>query len=796
MPLATEQPEVKARAGFPFAELGRELRFAARALRRTAMFTGITILSLGLGLALAATTLAITNAYLLRALPFPEGHRLFHVRYAPPGPYEPRGMAALDWDALGDIVEATIITGGEAVYLGERDALRFVRASRVSPGFMTGLRIRPVLGQAFSEQDFKPGSAPVALLGHALWRDAFNSDPSIVGREIRVTPENRTSTAAIEMLVPMQARARAYMIRLREGVPVALAEQRITAAARAAGSDFRPDWAGVQLDAVHDRYVEELRPLLIGINAATALVFVLVCANVAILVLLRALRRRKEMAVRLALGAGRSHLWRLLLAEAAWICAGALTLGVALTAGSLHTVAPIIEARLGRPPPAGPAQIGVDFNVLLMIGGVGTAVALSLAFLPLLASRRRQLAGALGRTGHGATDAPAMRRLRSTLVAIEVAGALVLLAGGGLMLRSVWNLVRSDLGFDAEHVARASVMLPPAYREPAAQAAFWDKLGQRLAVALPSSALGSSFPPFYESHPRRLEADASDGTELSIGGLTVGANYFAVHGIALRQGREFTLADRAGAEPVAVVSESLARQLWPEGSALGRRLRAVEVSEPNTPLGPWRTIIGVARDVRQTYGDTDWRDVYFPFLQSPTRFGSVQVRTDRGGALPLSRLAALVAEIDPFVRVGEPQLLAALDQQFARARFMTNLLGAFAGFGTLLALLGLYGVTAYAVQQREREVAIRIAVGASHRAVVRLFLRQGGVVLAFGIGLGVLAAAAAGRVLASQVHGVQPLDPLTLVVAAAALALLGLAATWWPARRAAQADLLTVLKEE
>ena len=593
----------------------------------------------------------------------------------------------------------------------------------------------------------------------------------------------------------MRTPARAYMVRLRAGVPVALAEQRITTAAKAVGSDFRPGWTGVHLESVHTRYVAELRPLLLGIGAAAGLLLILVCTNVAILVLLRALGRQKEVAVRVALGAERRHLLRMLIAEAGLVCAAALALGLVLTMAALRTLEPVIEARLGKPPTSGPSTMAVDSTVVLMIGGVGLLIAISMAFIPLVSSRRRELAVTLRRGGHGATDGMAMRRLRSTLIALEVAGAFMLLAGGGLMIRSVLNLVRVDLGFDAEHVARIGVVLPASYREPLTLSQFYEALAERLGGASPSSPVSSAFPPFYELNKRPLESDASNGGDLSIGVLPVGGGYFAVHAIAVRQGREFTPADRLESQPVAIVSESLARELWPNSSAIGRRLRTTDESI-EAPMGPWRTVVGVVGDVRRTYGDDELRDAYLPFLQAPTRFANLHVRTDRPSAVPLARLETIVSELDPRVRVAEPKLLATEDQQFARARFMTALLGACAAFATVLALLGIYGVTAYTVLQRKREIAIRVAVGASYRAVVRMFLREGAIVLVVGVVLGVWGTSAAGRILESQIHGVKPFDVVTLLAACVVLVACGLLATWLPARRAASHDLLTVLKQE
>jgi hypothetical protein len=222
----------------------------------------------------------------------------------------------------------------------------------------------------------------------------------------------------------------------------------------------------------------------------------------------------------------------------------------------------------------------------------------------------------------------------------------------------------------------------------------------------------------------------------------------------------------------------------------------VQVSEPDAPLGPWRTVVGVVRDVRQTYGDTDLRDVYYPFLQAPTRFGNVQLRLDRPGAVSPARLAEVIATFDPKARVTEPRLIADEDQQFARAQFMLALIGGFAGIATLLALLGVYGVTAYAVQQRAREVAIRLAVGATGSGIVRLFLREGSLVIGAGVALGLGGVLAAGRVLESQMHGVTTFDLSTLAGACVFLAICGAAAIWWPVRHAAKANIQSMLKAD
>ena len=790
----------------------RELRFALRSLARARTYTIVTVLTLGIGFGLAAAVLAIANAYLLSSMPYAGGERLYHVMYEPPGPHEPRGMSEIDWQSLRGIVDATVVSNGAAWYIGDAGSAQLARAARVTQGFIEGLGIRPSQGRVFTAAEYEPGGPEVGLVGHAFWRDRLDGDSAIIGRELRAEPEDRssapiyirvvgvlapdfwfgrTSDAQTDLITPLRTQSRVYMVRLVQGVPVPYAEQRITEAALRVGSDFPEHWTGVHLESMHARYVQGMRPLLKGINIATAVVLLIACINVAILVLLRSLRRQKEVAVRVALGAARTHLLRMVMSEAALLCAGALALAALFVSVTLKLLAPLIERRLGRPPPVGPGGIQVDSHVLLIMAGLGVLVALVLGLLPLL-PRRFQPGATLRRTGFG-SDGRALRRLRSGLIGFEMAGALVLLVAGGLMIRSVIDLVRVELGFDAERVARIRIVLPSSYVERPAIAAVLTRMGDEIETRLPGSALSSSFPAFYETQKRTLESDA--GLRAEIGGLPVGAHYFNLHGIRVAAGREFTTADRFDSAPVAIVSASLAGELWPDQTAVGHRIRAIEESVPGAVLGPWRTVVGVVSDVRQTYDDHDLRDVYLPFMQVPTRFGNVQVRS-AGAHAAYNQLVDLARTLDPYIQVMEPKLLAEEDQQFAQARFLTALLAGFATFATLLAVVGIYGVTTYTVQQRSREVAIRIALGATSGAVQLLFMRESGAVLAGGLAVGILGAAAGTRVIASQIHGVQPFDALTLGAASAILLAAAFGALWRPVRRGANANPLMVLREE
>jgi putative ABC transport system permease protein len=792
----------------------RDLRFAARSLRRTPGFTAVAILSLGIGLALTATTVAFVNAYLIRPLPYADAHRVYHLRYAPPGPWEPRGMTAFDWKSVEDVVEFPIASSGDTFYLRDGGHALAVRGLRATRGFFDGLGVPVAHGRRLTETDFQPASEPVVLIGHALWRDRFGSKPDAIGRSISVEAETRSGhpetfrivgvTPAefyvgrdrrdnADLLIPHTAAVRVYMVRLREGVPPALAERRLTEGARhAATSPIPDDWPGVQIESVRERYVGALRPILIGVTVAVGLVLVIVCANVAVLMLLRSTQRQKEVAVRLALGSGRRHIARMLLAESVLICSGALGLGLWLTVTSLRTLAPLVEAQLGRPAPRGTDSIAMDSTVLLVVGTVSVVVALSLSLAPLLTSWGRDLAYSLRRDGRVGTDGPSMRRVRSALIAFEVAGSLVLLVGCGLMIRSVVGMVRTDFGFETDRLARTRIVLRARhYPDAAAYQRFYRRFAEGVSTVTGSPVAFTNWPPFSETPTHTIEPDGA-GAGIGAGAVQVSAVYFDMLGIGIRQGRAFTVADESGAEPVAVISETLARRFWPDGSAVGRRVRAIEPTPAGLTPGPWRTVVGVAADVRQTYGDENRNDFYTPMFPAG-RYGSFYVRSERPLPQLLDSYRTVATEIDPDAVVNEPVPMADHNRQLAGTQFLTSMLTGFGAIAAFLAALGIYGVTAYAVQQREKEVAIRIALGASGRAVVRMFLRQGGVVLGAGLAVGVLGAAATAKVLEKQVLGVEALDMWTFATACALMAGAGVLATWWPARRAASADPVSSL---
>jgi len=401
----------------------------------------------------------------------------------------------------------------------------------------------------------------------------------------------------------------------------------------------------------------------------------------------------------------------------------------------------------------------------------------------------------LRKSGPGATAGPAMRRLQSLLITVEIAGALVLLSGGGLMIRSVLNLVRVDLGRDVQHVVRVQVALPASYREPAALAQFWEKLARRLAETNTVFSLGSSFPPFYENHQRPLESDASRGVQIRVGELAIGAGYFAVHGIDVRQGREFTLADRFGAENVAVVSESFAKRYWPGEDPIGRRLIRGKTAY---------TVVGVAADVEdEGAGQSSASIFYIPFSQNSAALtgATLVVRTAGRPDDFAAAVRAAVLAVDPHQPLEKMTTYESFfSDSLGPDRFRGTLLGVLAVLGLVLTAVGIYGVTACMVEERSREMGVRLVMGASPKQLWRLV--AGGAVLTVAIGSVVglaaagLAAAAVGKLLPALTAAAQPAisDLWVAAPACLCLALTAFVAAGIPARRASKADAREVLR--
>jgi putative ABC transport system permease protein len=791
-----------------------DLRLAVRSLLKARGYTASALLTLTFGIALAIVVLSVVNAYLVRSLPYPAADRLYSVIYAQQGEDQPDDLETLDWPSLADVVEHPIAWDLDVFYMLGSDGGFSERApgAWVTPGFMDGLGIRPAFGRAFTRDEFLPGAPQVALISHDLWMQRFGGDSGAIGRRIDAYVSDRPRDPEIftivgvlpaefwhlnsytQILTPLRAPTYPYMVRLRDDVPPAVAEDRVMALVRGTRTDIPARWR-VDLQSTHARYVERIKPMLLAIGGAVAVVLVIACGNVALLTLLRGIRRRNDIAVRLALGAQRREVARLLLTEIAVLTAAALLLGTAVAAGITRALAPTIQQQLGRSVPGGVAAMTIDLRVVAGIALLGVFIAMLIGVAPLLMTTRLRFLPAL-RQARAGGDTLGGRRARFALIAIEVAGSLALLSGCGLMVRSVVRMLDVDLGMDARGLLSTSVSLrEQSYPDARSRAALYARLLDASATVPGLTQVSLTNPsPLVSYEPQPMRADDDAATKRATI-RSVSAKYFASLDIPLSRGRQFTRDDRDGSPPVVIVSESAARLLWPDQDAIGRRMRLLDTDVDT--LGPAKTVVGIVRDVRQTPTDSVMTDVYFPIMQSGTRFATVLAHAQRTSPRLLNDVRRAVAMIDPQISVGNLEDLGvAMDQQFARPRFLVLMFALFGGFATLLGVVGLYSVIAYAVQQREHEVAVRIAVGAGSRSIVALFVREGMVVTAVGLVLGVVGAVNIGRLLEGQLFGVRAVDSLTLAGATAALAVAAFLAAWWPARRAALTDPASALRDE
>src|SRR5688572_14633025 len=373
--------------------------------------------------------------------------------YAPPGPVEPRGMSGIDWQAASDVVEHAVTASGQTYYLAADDGARSARGLQVSPAFMQALGVRAAIGRAFVAEDFEEGRERVAMIGHELWRDHFGRDPTVIGRAVRVEIEGpstepelvhvvgvlppkfwfgRNSADSVGIMVALRTPVTTYLVALREGVSVEQAQRRLTSVAAAAATWIPPQWPGVRLESMHARYVETLGPMLRAIVVAAALVIALTCVSVAVLVLLRTMRRSRDVAIRVAHGAARRHLLRLFALETALLSVSAIAFGAVLATAALRFLAPSIERQLGRPSIAGPAAMEIDPGVALVVTALVALVSLSLGLIPALVPWQRRLAATLRGDARVGADNIWTRRARAWLIGLEIAGSVALLVGCGL----------------------------------------------------------------------------------------------------------------------------------------------------------------------------------------------------------------------------------------------------------------------------------------------------------------------------------------------------------------------------
>jgi putative ABC transport system permease protein len=798
----------------------QDIRYALRSFGKARAFTIAAVLTIALGIGANTAIFSVVHSVLFRALPFRAPEQLVRVwpnssssraEYA-----EVRAKTRL----YQDIAAVSYLPAG-ATLVGRGEPERIAIASATSNLFPV-LGIAPALGRNFTATEERAGNDNVVMLSHDLWQRRFGSDPAIVGRTITLDGVGRTVVGVmpadfhfprreVEAWVPVVMDASnvgdfwgsggyAEIGRLRPGATAASAQDELRSVARQIRHD-NPVWdpgASYGIDAsvvsLQKELAGDVRPTLLILLAAVAVVLLIACANVANLLLARGAARTKAFAIRAAVGARRRRLVQQLLTESL------LLAGIGALAGFILAwviVAPLSRGLLADTPQL--FKVSIDGRVLAFTAAIAVITGVLTGIVPALRASDPNFNTLLNDASRGASSSFGHRRLSDALVVLEVALAVTLVIGAGLLIRSFWELSSIAPGFDPVGVTAARVDLPKQGQDKEEhERVFYSQMVRRLAE-LPGvrSAAATSEIPLGERSGMAFRVggqieDIHHGLPTANGYHVVTPAYLRTMGITLRHGRSFTDADARGAPDVAIVNEALARRFWPNGDAIGQRIGYPWDS-------PWITIVGVAADIHeQGLGVADTTmTIYRPFLQAPKPNMQIVVKSN----LPTTAVAAdirrVVTDLDRTAPVSHVQSMEqVVSTSTAKPRFTMLLLSGFAAVALLLGAIGIYGVISYAVEQRNKEVGIRMALGAQESSVLNLVLRRGMVLAATGALVGLILSLATTRSLASVLYGVKTFDPATFVVAPVLLVAVALLASYIPARRAASVDPVTVLNAE
>jgi putative ABC transport system permease protein len=799
--------------------LRQDLRYAARQLIRAPGFTAVAVLTLGLGIGANTAIFSVVNAVLLRPLPYPQPARLVDV--AERRPNGTTNVASypnfLDWRKDGAL-ESMALFRTQSFNVGGADRPERVAGALVSADYFRVLGLGPATGRYFFRQEDTPGQDHVAVISHSVWQRRFAGDPSAVGRTLMVDgrgltivgvapagfrfPEEADLWVPVSLDDPSLLEARglhAYQVigRLGQGQTLAQVSARLRAVAARLAAEYPASnrhW-GVGVTPLQESLVHGLRPTLLVLLGAVGFVLLIASANVAGMMLARGAARRREVSIRAALGAGRWQLIRQLFTESAVLTFLGGGLGLGLAAWGVEAL--LALAPQGLRPPDAPV---IDATVLGFTFAVAALTSLVFGVLPALQIARRGGEAPLSETGR-TTGGMDRQRTRRLLVAGEIALALLLLVGAGLMVQSFRRLLAVDPGFRTADVISARLALPRTGRDSAEIIGFYQDLVAR-AGALPgvSAAAAVSYLPLSREGARfsfsvegQPVPEPQQRPSSSFNVVTPG--YFATLDIPLLQGRDFTAQDRSNTSSVVVVNQTLARRFWPNESAVGKRLTLDD--DPDEP-SDWMRIVGVVADSRhRSLIDEIMPQIYAPEAQMGFEEMALVVRTPLDPASLAPTIRGLVASLDPEIPVADiHQLRQIRDASISADRFRTLLLGAFGLLALGLAAVGVFGVISYGVVQRTREIGIRVALGARRGEILRLVIREGAVTVGGGIAVGLIAGATLSRVLVTLLYQVKPWDPTTFAIIATVIAGVALGACILPARRALRVDPATALRAE
>jgi putative ABC transport system permease protein len=799
-----------------------DLRSAFRSLQKAPGFSLAVIVTLGVGIGLNAALFSAVYGVLLRPLDVPQPERLYTVwqnmESRDGTRQEGTGFAVFsDWRARNRAFSQMAAFRRQAVDLSSIDPPESVIGGWVSHEYFSVLGVKPALGRGFFKEEETQGKNSVAILSAGLWARRFGSDPDIVGKSITVNYAPFTVVGVLppgfqapllpdaEIWTPMPLdpvpddrpySTIAVIARLRPAMSPAAAQGDMDRVAASIAADYPEAMHGIGATVVPalEAIAGPVRKPLLLLLGAASLVLLIACVNVGNLALSRATGRSSELAVRLALGAPPGRIARLFVAECVLLALGSAIVGLFLGFFCLALLR-------GLAPPQTPRldSIRLDGTVVAVTFAVSLVAGLVAGLLPALWSLRRPYAAL--REAAGATSAPSSLRSRGALIVVQIAASLVLLVGAGILLRTLIALARVDPGFRTQKMVVGHISVRPANPpEMTDVVEFMTRLEEGLRQRPEIAAVGLIVPqPLADRGMNMgftLESQSPSLEEQqAVQWRWVSPGYFQAFGIPLLEGRLFTDADTISSPLVAVVNERFVERFLAGRNALGRHLRSIMHDGPEAPL---RRIVGVVRDVRgRSLDQPPEPEIYLPLRQDPGAIATVVARASGSTSAALKAMQDVAKQLRPGQVVARRETLEdALDRNLSPRRFAAGLIGTFAAVALLLAAVGIYGVTALAVSHRQREFAIRLALGARPAAVTTLVLRWMGLLVAAGVVIGLAAAWAAGRTVTSLLYGVRPMDETTLAAAVLGLALVALGASLFPALWAGQTDPAPVLKRE
>jgi predicted permease len=823
-----EAKEERVQRGLLFQDLGQDLRICLRGLLRAPLLALTIVLTVGLGIGATGVMFAVVHALLLRPLPYPDSGRLVRIlNESPPNRWS---FSVADYLALQ---EQQTRFERVAAYSGRPMAWSDGKLAERLPGLVVSwtyfglLGIKPSLGRDFAAEDGKPGAPPVVLVSQGFWRQRLGGRPDAIGTPVRLDGVDYALVGVLpETPGPLEQR-QDFFVAAQWGTPPrkgpfflgALGRLRSEAERPAAEAELKaiakrlfPVWQASFQDEKAYWGMVDLKTRVVGdaggsaklALAAVALVWLIACANASNLLIARVTSRRRELAVRAALGASRGRAVRHLLAESGLLAAGAAAFGIALAWAGCRLIRAFAPGALARA-----QEVRLDEPAALgLLAAVTLASMLLFGLVPALQGTGGPVDEALRAAGRSSTGSVAVRRLRRMLVASQFAIATPLLVVAGLLLASLSRLGRVDLGFDGRNLVSGSILLPLAqYEEPGGITAFWDELRRRVEAipGIAGLAFADSRPPDDPAQGNNFVLEPSPASpepiEAATPWVSVTPEYFRVLGLTLVQGRLFDDRDGRDGPPSVIVDRAWAKRFFPRESALGKRFR-----QGGCPRCAWTTVVGVVNDVKYDgLAAEDQGVVYWPMAgrgehpmeRLTARFRYLIVRTSGDPAPVLRAVRQVVSDLDPslpFSGVATIDRLVADSLQ--RPRSLSFLVGAFAVVALVLSVVGIYGVMAHYVQQHSKDIAIRLALGGSAREVLQLVVGQGMLVVAGGVAVGLLAALAATRTISGLLFGVAATDAFTFAGVSLLLATVALLACCVPAGRAVAVQPALVLRNE